>query len=152
MENNELLSKKLELIEKVENWNTRGEEGEAMQSLIIKLLKGTDCTDPDFKEALEDGTAEAIISLDLDCYNLADFVKWLARNDFDLFINYRYADKAFLVDVIKEAEETGEAPDCCYNFDIDDFKELKTKEEKGEYIKDHFDGLLYSDEVLVISW
>ena len=152
MENNELLNKKLELIDRVESWQIRSEEGEAMQSLIIKLLKGTDCTDPDFKEALEDGTAEAIISLDLDCYSLADFVKWLAKHDFDLFIDYRYSDKVYLVDVIKETEETEEAPDCCYNFDIDEFKELETEEEKGEYIKEHFDGLLYSDEVLVISW
>ena len=152
MELKELEIKKAELIESVESWRTYGEEGEAMQSLIIKLLKGTECDDPDFKEALEDGTAEAIISLDLDCYGLADFVKWLAKHDFDLFINYRYADKAFLVDVIKDVEETEEAPDCCYNFDYEEFKELETEEEKGDYIKEHFDGLLYSDEVLVISW
>ena len=102
MELKELETKKAELIEAVENWTCRGEEGEAMQALIIKLLKGTECTDPDFREALEDGTAEYIISLDIDCYTLADFVKWLAKHDFDLFIDYRYAEKKDLSDAIKE--------------------------------------------------
>ena len=152
MELKELETKKAELIEAVENWNCRGEEGEAMQALIIKLLKGTDCTDPDFKEALEDGTAESIISLDIDCYSLADFVKWLAKHNFDLFIDYRYAEKKDLSDAIKEIEDYNEEPSYCYNFDLEEFKALSDEIEKGDYIKDHFDGLLYSDNTLVISW
>ena len=103
-------------------------------------------------EELEDGTAESIISLDLDCYDLAGFVKWLASHDFDLFVDYRYADKVALSDVIQETETSGEAPACCYDFDIDEFKALSDEQKKGDYIKDHFDGLLYSDDVLVISW
>ena len=152
MELKELEIKKAGLIESVEGWTFRGEEGQAMQALIIKLLKGTDASDPDFKEALEDGTAEAIINLDLDCYNLADFVKWLSKHDFDLFIDYRHADKVALVDVIKSTEEDQEAPSCCYNFQLEECNSLETEEEKGDYIKEHFDGLLYSDETLVISW
>ena len=147
-----LEAKKTELIERVEGWLFAGEEAKAQQALIIKLLKGTDCTDPDFKEALEDGTAESIISLDMDCYNLAEFVKWLANHDFDLFIDYRYADKVALSDVIQETETSGEAPACCYNFDIEEFKGLPDEIAKGDYIKDRFDGLLYSDNTLVISW
>ena len=76
----ELENKKQELINNVEGWLYTGEEAKAQQGLIIKLLKGTDCTDSDFKEALEDDLA------------------------------------------------------------------------KGDYIKEHFDGLLYSDNTLVISW
>ena len=152
MELKELETKKAELIEAVENWTCRGEEGEAMQALIIKLLKGTECTDPDFREALEDGTAEYIISLDIDCYTLADFVKWLAKHDFDLFIDYRYAEKKDLSDAIKEILDYNEEPSYCYNFDLEEFKVLESEEEKGNYIKDHFDGLLYSDNTLVISW
>lgn len=148
----ELEAKKTELVERVEGWLFAGEEAKAQQALIIKLLKGTDCTDPDFKEALEDGTAESIISLDMDCYNLAEFVKWLANHDFDLFIDYRYADKVALSDVIQEVETSGEAPACCYNFDIEEFKKLPDEIAKGDYIKECFDGLLYSDNMLVISW
>ena len=148
----ELENKKQELINNVEGWLYAGEEAKAQQALIIKLLKGTDCTDLDFKEALEDGTAESIISLDMDCYDLAGFVKWLANHNFDLFIYYRYADKVALSDVIQEAEQSGEAPACCYNFDIEEFKALEDDLSKGDYIKDHFDGLLYSDNTLVISW
>ena len=148
----ELENKKQELIKNVEGWLYAGEEAKAQQALIIKLLKGTDCTDADFKEALEDGTAESIISLDMDCYDLAGFVKWLANHDFDLFVDYRYADKVALSDVIQEAEESEEAPACCYNFDIEEFKALEDDLAKGDYIKEHFNGLLYSDNTLVISW
>lgn len=152
MNKKELEQKKEELIETVEGWLYAGEEAKAQQALIIKLLKGTDCDDPDFKEALEDGTAESIISLDLDCYDLREFVKWLYHHDFDLFVDYRYADKVALSDVIQETEESGEAPACCYGFDIEEFKALDDDTEKGDYIKKHFDGLLYSDNTLVISW
>lgn len=148
----ELEAKKQELIERVEGWLFAGEEAKAQQALIIKLLKGTDCTDPDFKEALEDETAESIISLDMDCYDLAGFVKWLAGHDFDLFVDYRYADKVALSDVIQEVETSGESPACCYNFDIEEFKKLPDAIAKGDYIKECFDGLLYSDNMLVISW
>jgi len=152
MELKELEQKKQELINNVEGWLYAGEEARAQQALIIKLLKGTECTDPDFKEALEDGTAESIISLDMDCYDLAGFVKWLANHDFDLFVDYRYADKVALSDVIQETETSGETPACCYDFDIEEFKKLPDEIAKGDYIKDHFDGLLYSDNTLVISW
>lgn len=151
MELKELETKKAELIERVESWSFRGEEGEAMQNLIIKLLKGTDCTDPDFAQALEDGTAESIISLDLDCYSLSDFVVWLSKHNFDLFINYRFANTKDIEDAIQEIEE-GKEPSYCYNFDMEEFKELKDQIEKEDYIKDHFDGLLYSDRTLVIEW
>ena len=152
MELKELEQKKAELIETVECWTFRGEEGQAMQALIIKLLKGTECTDPDFAQALEDGTAESIISLDLDCYSLAEFVKWLANHNFDLFIDYRFAETKDLADAIQEIEEEQYAPSYCYNFDFEEFKELADDIEKGDYIKDHFDGLLYSNNTLVISW
>ena len=148
----ELEAKKQELIERVEGWLFAGEEAKAQQALIIKLLKDTDCTDPDFKEALEDETAESIISLDMECYNLAEFVKWLANHYFDIFIDYRYADKVALSDVIQETETSGKAPSCCYGFDIEEFKGLPDEIAKGDYIKERFDGLLYSDSVLVISW
>jgi len=147
-----LETKKAELIERVEGWLFAGEEAKAQQALVVKLLKGTECTDPDFKEALEDGTAESIISLDMDCYNLAEFVKWLANHDFDLFVDYRYADKVALSDVIQETETSGEAPACCYDFNIEEFKALPDEIAKGDYIKERFDGLLYSDNTLVISW
>ena len=148
----ELEIKKAELIQNVENWNIRGEEGQAMQALIIKLLEGTKTSDPDFAEALEDGTAESIISLDLDCYDLAGFVKWLSNHNFDLFIDYRYAEKKDIKDAIQEIEDEECAPSYCYDFDFEEFKDLDLESEKEDYIKDHFDGLLYSDNTLVISW
>ena len=152
MELKELEAKKQELIERVEGWLFAGEEAKAQQALIVKLLKGTDCTDADFKEALEDGTAENIISLDMDCYTLSGFVKWLAEHDFDLFIDYRFAEKKDLSEAIYEIEHYDAKPSYCYNFDLDEFKALESEEEKGDYIKNHFDGLLYSDNTLVISW
>lgn len=152
MELKELETRKAELIECVESWRTHGEEGQAMQALIIKLLKGTECTDPDFAQALEDGTAEAIISLDLDCYSLADFVKWLADHDFDLFVDYRFAETKTITDAIHDIEQDQEEPSYCYDFDLEEFNNLEDEDDKADYIKDHFDGLLYSDETLVISW
>ena len=151
MELKELEQKKVELIETVEGWTFRGEEEQAMQALILKLIEGTKCTNPDFAEALEDGTAEAIISLDLDCYDLAGFVKWLAQHNFDLFVDYRFAETIEIEDAIQEITEEKEAPSYCYNFDIEEFLNLADDEEKADYIKDHFDGLLYSDSTLVIQ-
>lgn len=150
--NKELETKKRELIEKVEGWTFRGEEGEAMQALIIKLLEGTSAEDVDFSQALEDGTAENIISLDLDCYNLADFVKWLSKNNFDLFNGYRFAETIEVADAVKEVEDMQEEPSYCYDFDLEEFNSLESQEDKENYIKDKFDGLLYSDRVLVIQW
>lgn len=80
IEKNYLELRKAELLERLNNWRTSGEEGEAMLNLIIKLVSGTAVSDPDFKAALEDD------------------------------------------------------------------------EERADYIKDHFDGLLYSNSTLVISW
>jgi len=116
------------------------------------LLEGTSAEDVDFSQALEDGTAEDIISLDLDCYNLADFVKWLSKNNFDLFNNYRFAETVEIADAVKEVEDMQEEPSYCYDFDLEEFNSLETQEAKEEYIKDKFDGLLYSDRVLVIQW
>lgn len=150
--NKELETKKRELIEKVEGWTFRGEEDKAKQALIIKLLEGTSVEDVDFSQALEDGTAEEIINLDLDCYNLADFVTWLSKNNFDLFNNYRFAETVEISDAVKEVEDMQEEPSYCYDFDIEEFNSLESQEAKEEYIKDKFDGLLYSDRVLVIQW
>ena len=61
-------------------------------SLIIKLVQGTDESDPDFSLALEHETAIQIIDLFLDCYTASDLLKWLAEHNYDLFVDYRYSD------------------------------------------------------------
>ena len=152
MELKELETKKENLIEKVENWVVYGEQGEAQKALILKLIKGTETTDPDFAQALEDETAEEIIQLDLDCYDLENFVVWLTKHDFDLFVDYRFAETMEIEDAINEIDETQEEPSYCYDFKVDEFNKCETRKDKANYIKSHFDGLLYSEKVLVISW
>ena len=152
IDQNYLELRKAELLERLNNWRTSGEEGEAMLNLIIKLVSGTAVSDPDFKAALEDETAEGIINRDLDCYTLADFVKWLSNHDFDLFQDYRFAETVAIEDAIEEIKESQEAPRYCYDFDFEEFAALEDDEERADYIKDHFDGLLYSNSTLVISW
>lgn len=149
----ELENKKNELIERVSNWSVYGEEGEAQKQLILKLIKGTDTNDVDFSQALEDGTAESIIQLDLDCYDLTDFIVWLSKHNFDLFIDYRFANTITIKEVLRTLEENQEdEPQYLYDFDFDEYNQLNDEDDKIEYIKDHFDGLLCSDKVLVISW
>jgi len=150
MEN--LETKKTELIQEVESWNFYGEKAQAQKDLILKLLAGTSVTDPDFKAALEDDTAAQIIQMDLDCYACDDFLVWLSNHNFDLFQDYRFAETVDIEDAIEEINERQEAPRYCYNFDIEEFAALEDDEERADYIKDHFDGLLYSDSTLVISW
>ena len=95
-------------------------------SLIIKLVKGTDESDPDFSLALEHGTAIQIIDLFLDCYTAKDLLEWLAKHDFDLFVDYRYSDYS-------EYDE------------YDDEEELEEAKE---------DALFYNDDtkIIVRSW
>lgn len=94
---------KEELVERLENnsWLNKSPRGK----LIIKLVKGTEETDPDFKKALEDDMCEAIIDLDMDCYDDTDFLKWLANHDFDLFVDYRFAETMTREEMIEEYSE-----------------------------------------------
>ena len=63
--------------------------------LCIKLIEGYDENDPDFSEVLKDEMGFNIVYLFVDCYDTTQFLKWLDDNDFDLFNNYRYADKRY---------------------------------------------------------
>lgn len=101
--------------------------------LIKKLVETTDENDVDFKEALNDGMAEEIINLFLDCYNDSDFMQWLNDNDFDLFNGYRFADRVYRNDY--ESDE--------------DFIE-----NSGAFYNGEPDCLMYNKETgcYVISW
>lgn len=99
--------------------------------IVLKLVKGTDENDADFKEVLEDETGEQIINLFLDCYTEKDFLKWLGDNDFNLFNNYRYADKVYKSDYESE-DDFKENSGCFYGDDIDC---LLYNEKTGVYIK-----------------
>lgn len=82
---------KQELLDTLEKRYSYYEEHPKL-SLIIKLVKGTDESDPDFSLALEHETTIQIIDLFLDCYTEKDLLEWLAKHDFDLFVDYRYSD------------------------------------------------------------
>lgn len=90
--------------------------------LIIKLVKGTDEADPDFKQALEDDMAEAILDLYMDCYSDSDFLEWIAKHDFDLFVDYRSAD-------VKTREEMFEDYETEEEFDY-----LMVNEDETKYV------------------
>lgn len=91
---------KQELLEKLEERNQT-----PILSLMIKLIKGTDENDADFKEVLADDMGEPIVDLFLDCYDEKSFLEWLAKYDWDLFANYRYAETYPAEDLTEEEKE-----------------------------------------------
>lgn len=118
MENLEIL--KNELISNLENYHHQTPE----LKLIIKLIKGTETTDPDFRDALLDEMAEPIVNLFIDCYDLSDFLKWLADHDFDLFVDYRFAEKIYLEDY-DNINAMMDDNNYCFNGDnVEDFEGL----------------------------
>lgn len=90
---------KQELLDILDNYRESPE-----LALIIKLIKGTEESDPDFSLALEHGTALQIINLFLDCYTSKDLLDWLAKHNFDLFVDYRFSDYEYLDDIEDEEE------------------------------------------------
>lgn len=128
MENLELL--KAELIESLESYRTQSPE----LQLIIKLIKGTETSDPDFREALEDQMAEPIVNLFLDCYDSSDFLKWLANNDFDLFVNYRYSERIYLENYDDVAAMMADNESYFYGDSVDDFDGLMVNDNKTVFV------------------
>ena len=74
--------KKEQLIENLENYSSYYQNN-IIFNLCLKLIKGTDENDPDFKEVLEDETGEQIIDLYVKNYDEKDFLEFLNKNDFD---------------------------------------------------------------------
>lgn len=100
------MTTKQELLEQLEKYQSYDfYKNDARLALIIKLVKETDESDPDFKLALEHETALQVIDLILDCYTEKDLLKWLVDNDFDLFINYRLSDYDYFEDIDPEELE-----------------------------------------------
>ena len=124
--------KKEELIENLENYSSYYQRS-IIFNLCLKLIKGTDENDPDFKEVLDDETGEQIVDLFVDCYDEKDFLEFLNKNDFDLFNNYRYSDRVYRSD---------------YSSDQD------FKENSGAYYGDDIGCLLYNEATgcYVKSW
>lgn len=124
--------KKEQLIENLENYGSYYERN-VIFNLCLKLIKGTDENDPDFKEVLEDETGEQIVELFVDCYDEKAFLEFLNKNDFDLFNNYRYSDRVYRSD---------------YSSD-EDFKE-----NSGAFYEGEPDCLLYNEATgcYVKSW
>ena len=85
---------KQELIEKLEGWSNYY-TNEPMFDILLKLVKGTDEDDDDFKEVLEDEMGEEIIRLFMECYDEKSLLKWLSDNNFDIFNDYRNSDRVY---------------------------------------------------------
>jgi len=64
-------------------------------ALIHYIVRNTDVLDPDFKEALIDGTAFPLIDLLLSCYHADEMFYYLAEKDFDIFMDYRYTTREY---------------------------------------------------------
>lgn len=123
---------KQEFINQLEDLNKHNYySNNAIFQLILKLVKGTDENDLDFKEVLKDEMGLEIINLLLDCYNSEDFLKWLSENDYDIFNNYRYCEKVYKSDYEND-EDFKENSGCFYGDDIDC---LFYNEKTGVYIK-----------------
>lgn len=125
-ERTELEGLKQDLIDKLEGY--RSYYNNSQLQLIVKLIEGTQVDDPDFKQALNDGVAEQIVDLFLECYAADEFITWLANYGFDLFRDYRFAnvyrlEDGYTMEEIKEA--------CFYE---DEFDGLMCNEEKGVYV------------------
>ena len=110
--------KKEQLIENLENYGSYYQNN-IIFNLCLKLIKGTDENDPDFKEVLEDETGEQIVELFVDCYDEKAFLEFLNKNNFDLFNNYRYSDRVYRSDYssVQDFKENSGAfyegePDC----------------------------------------
>ena len=85
---------KQQLIEKLQNLNEWYQKQPTF-AILLKLVKATDEDDEDFKEVLEDEMGEEIITLFLEGYDSEGLLKWLSENNFDLFNNYRFADRVY---------------------------------------------------------
>lgn len=110
--------KKEQLIENLENYSSYYQRS-IIFNLCLKLIKGTDENDPDFREVLEDETGEQIVDLFVDCYDEKSFLEFLNNNDFDLFNNYRYSDRVYRSDYSSDEDFKensgafdGDDPDC----------------------------------------
>lgn len=95
--------KKEQLVENLENYSSYYQRS-IIFNLCLKLIKGTDENDSDFKEVLEDETGEQIVELFVDCYDEKTFLEFLNNNDFDLFNNYRYSDRVYRSDYSSEQD------------------------------------------------
>ena len=124
--------KKEQLIENLENYSSYYKRS-IILILCLKLIKGTDENDPDFKEVLEDETGEQIVELFVGCYDEKAFLEFLYKNNFNLFNNYRHSERVYRSDYSSEQ----------------DFKE-----NSGAFYKGEPDCLLYNETTgcYVKSW
>lgn len=127
---------------------------ETIKALFEKLERGTDPEDPDYKAAKADNMVEHIKDLFVDCYSASDFLKWLTDHNFDLFVDYRFANKTSVEEITEELDNGNDRPEGVYNCDLEEWEELESEEERREYIWDHLDSLMYDADsgVVVVSW
>lgn len=127
---------------------------EAIKALFEKLEKGTDPEDPDYKAAKEDGMIDNIKDIFTNCYSAADFLKWLTEHNFDLFVDYRFANKTNFEEIAQELDNGNDRPEGVYNCDLEEWQVLEDEEDRKEYILNHLDCLMYSADsgVVVVSW
>lgn len=125
-----------------------------VKNLIEKLAAGYDKEDPDYKAAESDGMIEEIKNLFCECYDAESLLKWLSDHDFDIFVDYRYADKTSFDDIAEELDNGNDSPSGVYGCDLEEWKECNDDYDRKEYIKDHLDCLMcnYDTGVVVISW
>ena len=114
--------------------------------------KARQANDVDYRAAEEAEAVDAIISLYTDCYDAESFLEFLDKYDCDIFADFRYADFRYYEDMIQEIEENEGDTDGTYNIDFAEFKQLEDEDAKIEYIKNHCDGLFYTDKGVCVSW
>ena len=88
--------KKEQLIENLENYSSYYKRS-VIFNLCLKLIKGTDENDPDFKEVLEDETGEQIVDLFVDCYDEKDFLEFLNNGQVVFCLQCLYSSCFYLL-------------------------------------------------------
>lgn len=126
---------------------------QTVKAIIEGLITATPNTDPDKQLAESDGMIEQIVELFAECYTGDDLIKWLADHNNDPLQDYRYSNRLTYEEI---AEELDNGNECIgvYNIDFDEWQEIAKDDEEArkDYIKKHLDCLMYSDDVVVVSW
>lgn len=130
---------------------------ELIKGICEGLIANYDKDNWNYIKAEEDDMLDNIIELFADCYDAESFLTWLYEHDGDILIDYIYAYRRTYEEIAEELDDCTDNDDCdvcdgVYGVDIEEWHELKTEEERTDYIKNHLDCLMSSDKAVVVEW